>query len=196
MANGFLNRADDIDPSHPTTSRTRGYVRISEGAARPAKQEFDNAIMMHQDVDICSKLGKASVEFGQGKYHDALKLFKEVITINPYSPLDVYYSLAQCHYKIGDSEKAKRLFKLILAKDPQHEDTLVASALIETESFYSLTNAFKLYPNNPHVLLKIGEVYYHKEDLGRAANCANRGISVLSHLEINEGRSELNKLLC
>lgn len=45
MANGYLNRADEINYQDVNTVWTRGFARVCEGNVKNALQEFDNAIL-------------------------------------------------------------------------------------------------------------------------------------------------------
>ena len=77
MANGYLNRADEINYQDVNTVWTRGFARVCEGNVKNALQEFDNAILKTQD--IASMLGKASILFQQNKVLEALQLYRKVI---------------------------------------------------------------------------------------------------------------------
>jgi tetratricopeptide (TPR) repeat protein len=53
-----------------------------------------------------------------------------------------------------------------------------------------LFDAFSFNMSNPHILIALGEIFLQRGDIDRASKIVNRGIGILSKLQLNEGRKD------
>ena len=112
-SNDYLNRASDIAYHELITWKTRGFVNMNKGYVQIAEQEFDH--VLHSDhCDTLSLLGKAVMAFNRGRFGDSLRFFKNIARQNPFAPIDLRFSIATCYYKLGQVEKARKLFEVLL----------------------------------------------------------------------------------
>lgn len=122
-----------------------------------------------------------------------------MVRINPLCPLSVYNAAALCFYKIGNPDHAKMIYQKVLDKDPKNENALCGMAMIESsggdEYFKHITDVFKLNPNNPNILLVMGETYFHKDELERAENLAKRGLQIVEGITKKDDSKKDMKVL-
>ena len=73
-----------------------------------------------------------------------------------------------CFIQLQDTDKAMRIFTMILNRDPYHQETIIAKCILENQQRFKNTelikDCFVENLNNPHLLILIGEMFYNVGD--------------------------------
>ena len=107
------NRADIIDAREYMTWVGKGVLLLSKNEIGRASEDFDNALKGNPK-NIPALLGKGCVLYNKGNYHEALKIYQQILKINPNAPANVRIGLGLCFYKLGNYELAELAFSRVL----------------------------------------------------------------------------------
>lgn len=92
-------------------------ARISDEALPAPVRASSTRGKTLRESDYVSKYNHALNTFNEGKYHDAIKLFRELVNINPDHELadNAQYWLGECYYALGDYRVAIGEFEKVFS---------------------------------------------------------------------------------
>jgi RNA polymerase-associated protein CTR9 len=183
--------------SHKTFNNSLGVLLLYKGDIARASDCFENALKTNAK-NVPALLGKACILFNKGNFEDALKVYKEVLTVNPYSPAHVRLGLALCYYKLGKQELARKCFERVLqlvspkevidnrTQDENSVEALVGLAILELNAEGSaqakatqikaamdmLKRAYEINPHNSMVLNHLANHFFYRQDYKRTQDLA------------------------
>ncbi|MBI2930097.1 MAG: tetratricopeptide repeat protein [Planctomycetes bacterium] len=122
-ARSLLNRAQDMDPSHPMTYLYRGQVYLSLADWRAARGDFDEFVRLQPDRPEGYAL-RADTRYHQYEFAGAIEDAVRAIRIDPECA-EAYFARAAAYEALGRDEPALRDYTQCLALKPQHVYSLV-----------------------------------------------------------------------
>ena len=75
-------------------------------------------------------MAKGSILYEEGKYKEAIGVFRKILKLNKRAPLDVHFAIGLCQLKLRNNSQAEKIFRLILERDPHHEDAFTAITIL------------------------------------------------------------------
>jgi tetratricopeptide (TPR) repeat protein len=119
-------------------------------------------------LPIYDRMGKIRAMVKEGKEDEAIPLLETVLKEAP-EVIDAYYTLANCHFKKKEFEKAAALYRTTLAKRPDHDyamiglaDTLVAQGRSD-EAIAGYEHFLKSDTGNAQILYRLAQVQLDAE---------------------------------
>jgi tetratricopeptide (TPR) repeat protein len=82
--------------------------------------------------DVSTLLKRASVNYEQKEYEQALNDYKEIQDLGLYSS-DLYYNMANCYYKLRQNAEAVLYYEKALKINPADEDVLFNLKLVQLQ---------------------------------------------------------------
>ena len=114
-------------------------------------------------LPVYDRMGRIRSLVKDGKEDDAIPLLESILKEAP-EVIDAYYTLANCHFKKKEFEKAAALYRATLAKRPDHDyamiglaDTLVAQGHVD-EAIAGYDHFLKSDPANAQILYRLAQV--------------------------------------
>ncbi len=136
------------------------------------------------DFNQLTMIQKGSVLLDQGRYKDAIKIFKDGLSQNPESPL-LLYLLAFAQYHIGEQKKqALETINQALAFENQNPDYYELKALILAdlkrikEAREAVEHALSIDSASVHAHTISGYIYGREEKWAEAEACAREALSI------------------
>jgi len=115
-----LHRAEELSPLNPVNRNNIASVHLWPLFYNcPGHSDLDEA-MRHARFAYESqprlRLGLASALFRKGEYRDAKRIGREIYEVDPeFSMFFGGYTLAMCHWQLGEKTEARRLFDELVA---------------------------------------------------------------------------------
>ncbi|KAF8585877.1 RNA polymerase II-associated protein [Ramaria rubella] len=123
-AAGFLNDAAAVvnevgedESSTIVAFLSRGILQLAQRNLENAQVSFDG-VLSRSPTNLVALMGKARVFYAQRKYQPALKLFQDVLKLNPKCVPDPRIGIGLCLWALGNREKAKAAWKRSLDVNP------------------------------------------------------------------------------
>lgn len=121
------------------------------------------AFAIHTDID--SIINKADSEYQDGKYTDAINLYKKALQ-TPRPSADIWYNLGNCYFRTGNTHQAILSYERALRLNPSDNDirdnlAFVNSRLIDKKGFdgsflsRSIHAISTLFPTNTWAVLAL-----------------------------------------
>jgi tetratricopeptide (TPR) repeat protein len=114
-----------------------------------------------------------------GRYADAIQIYESIIINNPPDPR-IYASIADAHYRLGNTERALKYTVESLKLDPNYSSghLLLGTILGEMGDVVRSVRAYErviaLDQNNPYAYYNLGLLYYKKSDIRTAIEYLER----------------------
>jgi|GEM_PF-6807594 len=108
-----------------------------------------------------------------GRYADAIQIYESIILNNPPDPR-VYASIADAHFKLGNSDRSLKYAIESLKLDPNYSSghlllgTILASKGDIIRAVRSFERVIKLDQHNPYAYYNLGLLYYQKANIRSA----------------------------
>jgi Flp pilus assembly protein TadD len=105
-----------------------------------------------------------------GRYADAIQIYESIIINNPPDPR-IYASIADAHFRLGNTERALKYAVEALKLDPNYSSghLLLGTILGEmgdvTRAVRAYERVIALDQNNPYAYYNLGLLYYKKADI-------------------------------
>eukprot|EP00743_Colponemidia_sp_Colp-15_P005507 GILK01005923.1.p1 GENE.GILK01005923.1~~GILK01005923.1.p1 ORF type:complete len:1224 (-),score=347.14 GILK01005923.1:129-3746(-) len=185
-ATQYFNRADRIDINEEMTWVGKAFLFFCRGNVDSANTNFDTALEANSN-NIPALLGKACILYNRRDYTEALKLYRQVLRINPNVPANVRLGIALCYYQLRREDKARQGFERVLSLEPDNVEALVGLAIIELANgtssdgvkpesirvaFQHIAKAYKANPSHPMVLLQLANHFFYVGDYQKARQLA------------------------
>ncbi len=201
------------------TVRKKGYFPVYQDRyIRQLVQNKDlnftlkeSPVSIISDKKIIKKVEEGNKFFSEGKYSRALEIFKELLEEHPDELFFLKLNIANCYRKIGEKEKAKKLFLSLIEECEKKEGGYVleligkASAALgemfaEEKNWNSAEKYFEkavqIYKNDENLFYNLGEIYFYLYETDKAIEMFKKAISLNPDWEkpyIKLGYAYLNK---
>jgi len=136
-----------------------------------------------QDFDLRKKEKLAYNSSLVGQYEVAIELFKQVLIKEPNNQY-AKFSLAVIYQQIGESQKAKLIYRDILKDNPDNREEVIANLLailIEEnpqDASYLLSRLSIQNPNSSYILAQSAVVYDKLKKYSEAINLLKRALEI------------------
>lgn len=184
----YLQKADEEltflskqDASNVSTLLLKAVVYMYQAKAEQALIIFDQLLKI--DHNNCfAILGKAHITLDKTKnYANALKLYQQVLVLNPLMKPDPRIGIGLCFWFLKDEEMAVNAWNRALEMDPANIKARLLLALSKFSTIFNhslsneefsqsyrtgLTQLSEIYKENPNdsvILLSLASFYYSKE---------------------------------
>lgn len=114
-----------------------------------------------------------------GRYADAIQIYESIIINNPPDPR-IYASIADAHFRLGNSSRALKYAVEALKLDPNYSSghLLLGTILGDMGDFVRAIRSYErvisLDQNNPYAYYNLGLIYYKKSDIKTAIEYLER----------------------
>lgn len=198
-----INTADDYNSTEVSSFLAKAILHLHQDQADKALVIFDK--LLKQDNTNCfAILGKANIILSKTKnYASALKLFQQVLLINPLFNPDPRIGVGLCFWFLKDQTMAIRSWKRALEINPNNTKARILLVLSDFNNALNrsltddefrdnythvLTQVSQLYADNksnPVILLTLASYYFSKRDFDVVEKLASKVIqSVVSDLSL------------
>eukprot|EP00053_Salpingoeca_punica_P012866 m.115644 g.115644 ORF g.115644 m.115644 type:complete len:1126 (+) comp16057_c0_seq1:214-3591(+) len=200
-ATQLYNLSDRINVYDPKSLVGKGFLDV----LNKGNQNFTRALRNFSYVlasdagNIQALLGKACVEFNQGKFQEALDSYRAVLRINPECPPSVRVGIGMCLAKLKRFRKAQQAFERVLDLDPRNQHALIALAIFQLNDdsdnkneavkrgIHMLSQAHESDPTNSLVLTHLANHFFFRQKYDVAENLS---LHALDGCEIEEMQAE------
>lgn len=123
----YISRAVQLNPDDPFTKLTQGWLRLSAGKYKKARQSFSEMMYLTADFEYVSsaKLGTALAWYFGGDKEKAASELQYLYTSNPYSISFVSYMLGRI---ASEMKASKKLAPVFLQQALSHDEKNYAAA--------------------------------------------------------------------
>ena len=127
QALGHIARAAELSPDDPFIALTHGWMLLSAGKYKKARQVFAQLLYLTADFEYVSssKLGTALSFYLSGKKEEAVSALQYLYTSNPYTISLVSYLLGDVAYR---TKKTRHLAPVFLQQSLTHDEKNYAAA--------------------------------------------------------------------
>jgi tetratricopeptide (TPR) repeat protein len=138
-ASRVLMKAHQIDPKDVPTTVNIGVAYDQAGSAWQAQKYYDEALAMAPDdsVALCRKVWSV---YGQGKYDDAMQLFRQIVARHPRAYC-AYYTLGVAFADAGLYRDAIRQWQKVIEIAPTSAEAINARESIDVLEKFLATPA-------------------------------------------------------
>ena len=122
-----IDRACELNGEDPFMELTRGWMQLSAGKYKQARQTFDHLFYLTADFEYVSsaKMGTALAWYFSGNKEEAAAAFQYVYTSNPYAISFVSYMLGQI---ASEMKSSRHLAPVFLQQSLSHDEKNYAAA--------------------------------------------------------------------
>ena len=101
QAQEHIARASELNPDDPFIELTHGWILLSAGKYKKARETFDHLLYLSADFEYVSsaKLGAALAWYFGGNKEKAAEQFQYLYVSNPYAISFVSYMLVKIHFQ-------------------------------------------------------------------------------------------------
>jgi tetratricopeptide (TPR) repeat protein len=142
----------------------------------------------------------ASIHYGKGRYHEASRLYRSAIALDPENP-EYLMSLGLCRLKLKDPQGAREHLQKAADRDPQNTIILavLGQALFELERFDTAAvvygTAATLDPDNPSLWLNLALTLGRIDSVAKAKTALEKAIDAYQPDQIAYAYRQLGALL-
>lgn len=182
----YIQQASSLNSEDPFIELTKGWILLSAGKYKQARQTFDHLLYLTADFEYVSsaKMGTALAWYFSGNKEEAAAAFQYVYTSNPYAISFVSYMLG----KIASEMKPSRhLAPVFLQQSLSHDEknypaVALYAKLVEKEkdkrqAWQYYATLFSLDPQNKELAAKVEK---YGESLG------DKSIDYLFYLRLEQ----------
>ncbi len=122
-----IDTAAKLNPDDPFTELTRGWILLSAGKYKKARETFDHLLYLSADFEYVSsaKLGAALALYFSGNKDKAAEQFQYLYVSNPYAISFVSYMLGRIAW---ENKSAQGLAPVFLQQSLAHDENNYAAA--------------------------------------------------------------------
>jgi len=127
QALAYIDRACELESDNAFAQLTKGWILLSLGKYKKARQAFDKLLFLTADFEYVSssKLGTALAWYFGGSKTEAASILQYLYTSNPYAISFVSYMLGRISSEMSD---AKQLSPVFLKQALSHDENNYAAA--------------------------------------------------------------------
>ena len=186
QALAHIAKANELTPDDPFVELTRGWMLLSAGKYKQARETFDHLLYLSADFEYVSsaKLGAALALYLSGHKDKASEQLQYLYVSNPYSISFVSYMLGRI---ASETKAAKKMAPVFLQQALSHDEKNYAAAALlaklaekdkdKLRSWQYYATLYSLDPHNKELADKI-EKY--------AQNFGNKSIDYLFYLRLEQ----------
>lgn len=181
-----IDKAARLNPQDPFTELTRGWILLSAGKYKKARETFDHLLYLSADLEYVSsaKLGSALALYFNGQKDKAAEQLQYLYVSNPYAISFVSYMLGRI---ASETKGAEKIAPVFLQQALSHDEKNYAAA----ELFAKLAEKDKdhlrawqfyatLYSLDPQNEILAGKIEKYAASLG------NKSIDYLFYLRLEQ----------
>lgn len=181
-----IARASELNPDDPFTELTHGWLLLSAGKYKQAREMFDHLLYLSADFEYVSsaKLGSALAWYFEGKKDKAAEQLQYLYVSNPYAISFVSYMLGRI---AGETKAAKKMAPVFLQQALSHDEKNYAAAELfaklsekdkdKLRAWQYYATLYSLDPQNEKLAAKVEK---YAKDLG------NKSIDYLFYLRLEQ----------
>ncbi len=181
-----IEKASKLTPQDPFIELTRGWIFLSAGKYKKARETFEHLLYLSADLEYVSsaKLGSALAWYLTGNKEKSAEQLQYLYVSNPYTISFVSYMLGRI---ASETKSAKKMAPVFLQQALAHDERNYAAAelfakLAEQEknklrSWQYYATLYSLDPQNPALAAKIKK---YAKDLG------DKSIDYLFYLRLEQ----------
>lgn len=123
----YIARANGLNPDDPFIELTHGWILLSAGKYKKAREMFEHLLYLSADFEYVSsaKLGEALAWYFDGNKEKAAEQFEYLYVSNPYAISFVSYMLGRIASEI---KAAKKMAPVFLQQSLSHDEKNYAAA--------------------------------------------------------------------
>lgn len=172
QALGYIARANELNPDDPFIELTHGWILLSAGKYKKAREMFDHLLYLSADFEYVSsaKLGSALAWYFGGNKEKAAEQFEYLYVSNPYAISFVSYMLGRI---ASEMKAAKKMAPVFLQQSLSHDEKNYAAAKLfaqlsekdkdKLRAWQYYATLYSLDPQNKKLAAKIEK---YAEDMG------------------------------
>ncbi|GAA5937370.1 uncharacterized protein JCM15063_002885 [Sporobolomyces koalae] len=122
-----LARVERIDRDNKVARDLRAALHLASGKLELANRLFEQ-ILAEEPNHLMALTGRARILFSRLSFRPALKLYQQVLQLEPTFQPDPRIGIGLCFWFLGDRDKAKRAWERSIAVNP--EDSASAQTLL------------------------------------------------------------------
>ncbi|KAH9053217.1 RNA polymerase II-associated protein [Lactarius vividus] len=159
---------------------TRAIHQLANRSMEDALRSFE-AVLKERPTNLIALLGKARILYTRRQFASALKLFQQVLQLNPYSLPDPRIGIGLCLWALNHREKAKAAWERSVEVNPSEwteriQELMIGSKLIE--------RAFNSNQRNASAANALCDIFLRKGQHKRALKLAERTIQFADTLAV------------
>jgi len=178
--------------------------RLAQAEISFQLKQYDQALDFYErvlkmdvksDSNVFALTGKAKTLLHKKNYNGSLKIFQQVLILNPLLKPDPRIGIGMNFWRLKDKKMATKSWERALEIDPENENAKLLLTLSKFDSSFnsltdedfirnysnalgSLNEYFTKDPENPITLLLLASYYYSKNDLDSVIKIAEKVLSV------------------
>lgn len=211
-ASDLINKINSMDNANVSNILARGTLYLYRDEADYALQTFDRLLKI--DSNNCfAILSKANLILNKSKnYTNALKLYQQVLLLNPVMTPDPRIGIGLCFWLLKDEKMALSSWERALEINPNNTkakillnlskfNTLFNNSLTDEEFIKNyklclteLSEIYKDNQNDPVILLTLASYYFSKGSYELVEKIVTHVIKTISGGNTNSVKSHGNKL--
>ncbi len=123
----YIARANELNPDDPFIELTHGWILLSAGKYKKAREMFEHLLYLSADFEYVSsaKLGEALAWYFDGNKEKAAEQFEYLYVSNPYAISFVSYMLGRI---ASEMKAAKKMAPVFLQQSLSHDEKNYAAA--------------------------------------------------------------------
>ncbi len=186
QALSHIDKASQLNPTDPFTELTRGWILLSAGKYKKARETFDHLLYLSADLEyvFSAKLGGALAFYLSGHKDKAAEQLQYLYVSNPYAISFVSYMLGRI---ASETKAARKMAPVFLQQSLAHDEKNYAAAELfaklsekdkdKLRSWQYYATLYSLDPQNEELADKIRT---YAEDFG------SKSIDYLFYLRLEQ----------
>ena len=186
QALSHIERAQTLNPDDPYTALTHGWLLLSAGKYKKAREMFDHLLYLSADFEYVSsaKLGSALAAYFGGSKEKAAEQLQYLYVSNPYTISFVSYMLGRI---ASETKAARQMAPVFLQQALSHDEKNYAAAALfaklsekdkdKLRAWQYYATLYSLDPQNQELAQKV-EKY--------AENLGHKSIDYLFYLRLEQ----------
>lgn len=183
---GYIEKAKSLNPDDPFVELTRGWILLSAGKYKKARETFDHLLYLSADFEYVSsaKLGAALAWYFGGNKEKAAEQLQYLYVSNPYAISFVSYMLGRI---ASETKVAKKMAPVFLQQSLSHDEKNYAAVELfaklsekdkdKLRSWQYYATLYSLDPQNKELAAKIEK---YSKDFG------SKSIDYLFYLRLEQ----------
>ena len=186
QAQQYIEKANKLNADDPFIELTHGWILLSAGKYKKARDMFDHVLYLSADFEYVSsaKLGSALAWYFDGNKEKAAEQFQYLYVSNPYAISFVSYMLGRIAW---ETKAAKKMAPVFLQQALAHDEKNYAAAKLfaqlsekdkdKLRAWQYYATLYSLDPQNEKLAAKVAK---YSADLG------DKGIDYLFYLRLEQ----------
>ncbi|GAA6004613.1 hypothetical protein JCM11491_002168 [Sporobolomyces phaffii] len=114
-----LAKVDDLDRTNKVARDLRAALDLARGKLDDANRAFEQ-ILQDEPNHLMALTGRARILFSRLSFRPALKIYQQVLSLEPTFLPDPRVGVGLCFWFLGDREKARKAWERSIAVNPAH----------------------------------------------------------------------------